>query len=59
MRKSEEENSLVPLSGATSGIGKATAIALAKTGATIVLACRNKDKGAQVVDHIQVYKIKY
>ena len=33
------------LTGATSGIGKATALGLANMGATVVLVSRNKDKG--------------
>src|SRR5579859_680962 len=33
------------LTGATSGIGKATALELANMGATVVLVSRNKDKG--------------
>ncbi len=33
------------VTGANAGIGKATALGLAKTGATIVMVCRNQSKG--------------
>ena len=33
------------VTGATSGIGKATALALARRGATVVLICRSRDTG--------------
>jgi NAD(P)-dependent dehydrogenase (short-subunit alcohol dehydrogenase family) len=42
----------VLITGATSGIGKATAISLASQGATIVLACRDLGKGKQAVADI-------
>ena len=35
------------VTGATSGIGKATALALAGLGATVVLVCRNESKGRE------------
>lgn len=35
----------VVITGANSGIGKSTAMALAKQGAHIVMVCRNEDKG--------------
>jgi len=40
------------VSGATSGIGKVTATALASQGAQIIMLCRNKDKGEQVKEEI-------
>lgn len=36
------------VTGATSGLGKATATALAAQGATVILGCRNRDKGEAV-----------
>lgn len=41
------------ITGATSGIGKATAQALAEQGATVVLVARNPDKGAATVAEIK------
>ena len=40
------------ITGATSGIGKATAVALAAAGATVAVSGRDKDKGRAVVDAI-------
>jgi NAD(P)-dependent dehydrogenase (short-subunit alcohol dehydrogenase family) len=40
------------VTGATSGIGKATALALAAAGATVAVSGRDKDKGQAVVDAI-------
>jgi NAD(P)-dependent dehydrogenase (short-subunit alcohol dehydrogenase family) len=40
------------VTGATSGIGKHTATALADEGATVVMICRNKEKGQQVLEEI-------
>ena len=37
------------ITGATSGIGHATAMAIAKTGAHITVLCRNEEKGRDVV----------
>lgn len=41
------------VTGATSGIGKATAIALAEAGATVAVSGRDKDKGQGVVEEIR------
>src|SRR6202158_1523210 len=39
--------------GATSGIGKATALALASLGATVVLVCRDESKGREVTRQLR------
>lgn len=41
------------VTGATSGIGRATAIALAARGASVVISGRNPERGAEVVEKIQ------
>lgn len=41
------------ITGATDGIGKATALEIAKSGATVVLVGRNPEKSQQVVDEIR------
>jgi NAD(P)-dependent dehydrogenase (short-subunit alcohol dehydrogenase family) len=40
------------ITGGNSGIGKATAIELAKKGAAIVLLCRNEDRGKKAIQDI-------
>jgi NAD(P)-dependent dehydrogenase (short-subunit alcohol dehydrogenase family) len=41
------------VTGSTSGIGKATAVALARLGATAVITGRNAERGARVVKEIE------
>jgi NAD(P)-dependent dehydrogenase (short-subunit alcohol dehydrogenase family) len=48
------ENKRVVITGATSGIGKEVAIRLASLGAHVVLACRDRLRGEQVVADINV-----
>ena len=40
------------VTGANSGLGLSIAVALAKQGATVYLACRNPDRGAAAVEHV-------
>ncbi|MEM7039787.1 MAG: SDR family NAD(P)-dependent oxidoreductase, partial [Bacteroidota bacterium] len=44
MMENTMENKNVLITGANSGIGKASAVALAKQGAHIAMICRNKTK---------------
>ncbi|HVO66928.1 MAG TPA: SDR family NAD(P)-dependent oxidoreductase [Syntrophales bacterium] len=47
------ENKICLITGATSGIGKAAALKLAKLGASLVLIGRNADKGRIICDQIK------
>jgi NAD(P)-dependent dehydrogenase (short-subunit alcohol dehydrogenase family) len=47
-------NKTIIITGANSGIGKAAAIQLAKTGATIIMACRSKERGIKAVNEVIV-----
>ena len=40
------------ITGGNSGIGKATAIELARKGATIILLCRNEERGQKAIQDI-------
>jgi NAD(P)-dependent dehydrogenase (short-subunit alcohol dehydrogenase family) len=44
---------IILITGANSGIGKATSIQLAKLGATVVMACRSMERGLQARDEVQ------
>ena len=41
------------VTGANSGIGKETALSLARMGATVVLVCRSESRGAAALDDIK------
>jgi len=41
------------VTGANSGIGKAAAIQLASMGATVILACRSKERGSQALEEVK------
>ncbi|GGM29920.1 short-chain dehydrogenase [Paraliobacillus quinghaiensis] len=47
------KNSVVIITGANSGMGKATAIELAKTGAHIVMVCRNQTRGEAALKEVR------
>ncbi len=57
MRMNENNNQLkgktCMITGANSGIGKATAIQLAKMGIHIVMVCRNKERGENAQKQIK------
>ena len=48
------QNKICMVTGATSGMGKATAAALAQLGATVILVARNQSKAEAVRDEIRV-----
>ncbi|MDD5035594.1 MAG: SDR family NAD(P)-dependent oxidoreductase [Methylococcaceae bacterium] len=52
------QNQVVIVTGASSGIGRATALAFAREGATTVLASRSVDKLEQVADEIRRFNPK-
>jgi NAD(P)-dependent dehydrogenase (short-subunit alcohol dehydrogenase family) len=47
------KNKIVLITGGNAGIGKATAVGLSKMGATVVIACRSKERGMQAVEEIK------
>ncbi len=49
----DQAGRLAVVTGANSGLGLITAHELAQAGATVVIACRNLDKGQQAVDRIR------
>jgi NAD(P)-dependent dehydrogenase (short-subunit alcohol dehydrogenase family) len=46
-------NSVVIVTGANAGMGKATSIALARTGATIVMLSRSRERGEKAVNEVR------
>lgn len=47
------QNKIIFITGANSGIGRVCAIELAKTGAILILACRDLATGAKVAAEIE------
>jgi NAD(P)-dependent dehydrogenase (short-subunit alcohol dehydrogenase family) len=47
------ENKTVLITGGNAGIGKATAIGLARMGANVIIACRNRERGNMAVEEIK------
>ena len=52
------KNKVVLITGASSGIGKESAIEFAKQGAKIVLVSRTKEKLEQVADELKKFNVK-
>src|SRR6201988_772031 len=48
------KDKVVLITGGNAGIGKATAIALAKLGATVIIGCRDERKGIDAVRQIRL-----
>ena len=46
------EDRIVMITGANSGIGKETAAALARKGATVIMVCRSRERGQAALDEI-------
>lgn len=44
------KNKLIIITGCSSGIGKATALQLLEDGATVIFACRNKEKTMNIIN---------
>ena len=52
------KNKTVLITGASSGIGKATAIEFAKLGANVILVARSKEKLEQTKDQLKKFNVK-
>lgn len=47
------KDKVIIITGANSGIGKAASIQLAKLGATVVMACRSRERGALAMNEVR------
>jgi NAD(P)-dependent dehydrogenase (short-subunit alcohol dehydrogenase family) len=52
-KPSDLKDKICIVTGANSGIGKATALALAKLDATVLMACRSKERGRAALEEIR------
>ncbi|CAF1019489.1 unnamed protein product [Rotaria sordida] len=52
--KDRMDDKIVVITGSNTGIGKSTAIELAKRGARIILACRNQQRAEEAKQEIQI-----
>lgn len=52
MTQTEMRGKVCVVTGSSSGLGKATALGLAKMGATVILACRDKQRGQAALEEI-------
>lgn len=50
---------IVIVTGANSGIGKVTAASIADRGATVVLACRSRERGKAALDELRLVKKRH
>ncbi len=48
-----DRKSVVIVTGANSGLGKVTSIEIAKTGANVVMLCRNRERGEKALNEVQ------
>ncbi len=53
--KPDHSNKVIIVTGASAGIGRATAVALAQAGAHVVLVARRQERLAALVDELAVY----
>ncbi len=53
MQKYDISDKTIIITGANSGIGKAASLQLAQAGATVVMACRSPERGAQAVEDVR------
>jgi NAD(P)-dependent dehydrogenase (short-subunit alcohol dehydrogenase family) len=57
MTTTEMQGTTCLVSGSTSGLGKATAFALARQHATVILGCRDRQRGEAVLAESFLWKI--